>query len=171
MLDWIVAFLDTLTCWIPRLHKCPPTHRIIKWAACGEGKECGPGLIWYWPVVTEIEECDIRWESTVTTVQSITMIDGKTVSARVLVVWRPDDVLFAVGENRDYSDRVAETAQSVLVDVLGSLPSETLSQVKVLNATLTMSVKKEMDEMGIQVHTATFTELCTSPAFRLINDA
>jgi hypothetical protein len=59
----------------------------------------------------------------------------------------------------------------VLVDVLGSLPSECLSQVKVLNGTLTMSVRQEMDEMGIEVARSTFTELCISPAFRIINDA
>lgn len=171
MLDWIVAFLDTITSWIPRIHKVPPTHRLVKWSKCGTGTLHGPGIIWYWPIVTEIEDVDIRWKTIVTHVQSVTMADRKTVSARVLVVWRPDDPLLAVGENEDYSDRVAETSQSVLVDVLGSIPSECLGQVAVLNGTLTMSVRAEMSQLGIEVARCTFTELCESPAFRIINDA
>lgn len=171
MLDWIAAFFDTITSFIPRMHKCPPIHRVVKWRNCGPGRVCGPGLVWYWPLVTEIEEVTVRWVSTVTHVQSITMIDGTTVSARVLTVWRVADPQVAVEQNDDHADRVAETSQSVLVDVLGALPSECLKQVRVLNGSLTLSVREEMREIGIEVAKAKFTELCTSPAFRIINDA
>lgn len=128
-------------------------------------------MVFHWPLVTEIQEVDIRWKSLVTHVQTITLADGTTVSARTLTRWKPEDVLRCATGEEDYADTVAETAQSVLVDVLGVCDATFLKQSSSLNAALTLAMQEELGEIGVKVQKCKFTELCISPAFRLINDA
>lgn len=170
MLEWMTAVFNALTAWCPRFERVPPTHKMIKWSSCQEGTLHGPGLVWYWPLVTEHELVDIRWQSTVTSVQSLTMADGVAVSARVLTLWKVEDPLVAVGENADYTDRAAEVSQSVVVDVLGKTVSEHLKTVEALNFAATIEIRSELVEIGLEVKKSKFTELVVSPAFRIIND-
>jgi regulator of protease activity HflC (stomatin/prohibitin superfamily) len=106
----------------------------------------------------------------VTHVQTITLADGVTVSARTLTRWKPQDPLRCVVEEEDFEDTVGETAQSVLVDVLGTCTSDMLKQSAALNVALTLAMQEEMRGIGVRVKKCKFTELCNSPAFRLIND-
>lgn len=170
MPEWLSAVVDAMTSWCPRFAKIPPTFRLVKWSACRKGTLHGPGLVWYWPIITETLAVDVRWKSMTTHVQTVTLLDGVTVSARTLTRWRPDDVLSVAVNEEDYTDTVAETAQSVLVDVLCSCDSTMLKQGAVLNGILTLAMKDELRDIGVEVQKCKFTELCSSPAFRLIND-
>ncbi|MCP4896258.1 MAG: hypothetical protein GY906_04715 [bacterium] len=170
MLEWIPAFFEKATAFVPRMIKIPPTHRLVKWSQCEEATLHGPGLVWYWPLVTEILEVDVRWVSTITYVQSVTMQDGTGVSARGKLVWAPTDVLHAVTENADYEDRVSETLLSCVVETLSTCEKDSLRHVVAMNFALTVTCREALEPLGIDVQSACFTELVTSPAFRLIND-
>jgi hypothetical protein len=67
-------------------------------------------------------------------------------------------------------DTVAETAQGVLVNVLSSVDRSFLQQAKALSTALCLELQSELRPIGIKVQRCTFTELCVSPAFRIIND-
>jgi len=170
MFEYLTAFLDKATSFVPRFQKVAPTDRLIKWSRCQEATLHGPGLVWYWPIITEVEQVDTRWRSTVTCAQTVTLADGTTVSARTLTRWKPSDIVLAVSSEADYSDTVAETAQGVLVDVLSSIDGTLLKNTKALSVALTLDLQAQMREIGIQVKKCTFTELCITPAFRLINE-
>jgi regulator of protease activity HflC (stomatin/prohibitin superfamily) len=170
MLEWLSMFFRKLTAWCPQFHKVPPTHRIVKWQKCRKGTLHGPGIVWYWPLVTEVEVIDIRWKSLVTHVQTVTLADGVSVSARTLTRWKPSDALKCVTEEEDYEDTVGEAAQSVLVDVLSPCTYDMLKQSNALNVALSLAMQEELRVIGVQVKKCKFTELCSSPAFRLIND-
>lgn len=171
MFEWIPAFFEKATAFVPRFNKVPPTHRMVKWSSCGEATLHGPGKIWHWPLITEMEIVDIRYDSCITHVQSITLADGTSVSARAMTLWRPEDVLMCITENRDYADRVAETALSCVVDVLSTVRKEHLQTVVALNFALTQETRTQLAECGVDVKRCKFTELVVSPAFRVINDA
>lgn len=171
MLDWIPQFFEKLTCIIPRLVRVPTTHRLVKWSWCQEISDHGPGIHWYWPVVTEMLLVDMRWKSCVNYVQTVTMQDGTTVSARAMTVWRPYDLTLMVGQNEDYADRVAETSLSTVVDVLCPLSAQQLKCVGALNYALTAENRTQLAACGIEVVSSKFTELAVSPAYRLINDS
>lgn len=170
MPEWLSAIINGLTAWCPRFIKIPPTHRLVKWSNCKPGTLHGPGRIWYWPLVTEIVDVDLRWKSLVTHVQTITLTDGTSVSARTLTRWKPSDALAVVTGEEDYADTVGESAQSVLVDVLSGCDTAMLKQSKALSVALTLSMQEEMRAIGVEVQKCKFTELCNSPAFRIIND-
>lgn len=170
MMYWLSTLFEKGTAWCPRFEKITPTDRLIKWSRCREGTIHGPGIIWYWPLVSEVERCDIRWKSMMTSVQTITIADGTPVSARTLTRWRPEDPLHCVTSEEDYADTVAETAQSVLVSVLGSCTTDTIKHCEALNLALTIEMREVLSEIGVGVKAAKFTELCVSPAFRIIND-
>lgn len=171
MPEWLATIANLLTGWCPRYEKVPPTYRMVKWSRCKEATLHGPGCIWFWPLVTEKVDVNIQWKSLVTHVQTITLTDGTTVSARTLTRWKPEDILKVVNSEEDYADTVAETAQSVLVDVLGSCDSTFLKQSAALSVALTLAMQAELREIGVTVQKCKFTELCNSPAFRIINDA
>lgn len=171
MPEWLAAIVNSLTAWCPRFCKVPPTHRLVKWSSCKEGSLHGPGLVWYWPLVTETMEVDTRWESLMTTVQTITLSDGTSVSARTLTRWKVEDPIYCATQEKDYVDTVGDAAQSVLVEVLSPCHSDILKQSKALNVCLTLAMQEELREVGVRVKKCKFTEICMSPAFRIINDA
>lgn len=170
MLDWIPMFFGKATAFVPRFTKVPPTDRLIKWSKCGDSSLHGPGLIWHWPLVTEVVQVDIRWQSLVTHVQTVTLSDGTTVSARTLTRWKPSDPLLAIDSEADYSDAVADMAAATLVDLLSSIDKNVLRQTKVLSTALTLELQSELRSLGVSVQKATFTELCITPAFRIISE-
>lgn len=171
MPEWLSAIVHFFTAWCPRFHRVPPTHRLVKWSRCRTGTLHGPGIVWYWPLLTEIEDVDIRFKSCVSHVQSITLSDGTPVSARAMTLWKPNNPLQAIEENEDYADRVAETALSCVVDVLSPMPKEMLCELSALNQALTDETRTQLDECGIEVKRCKFTELVVARPFRLINDA
>lgn len=171
MPEWLATFANLLTGWCPRYEKVPPTYRMVKWSNCGEATLHGPGKIWYWPLVTEKVDVNVQWKSLVTHVQTLTLRDGLSVSARTLTRWKPEDVIKCVSSEEDYADTVAETAQSVLVDVLTPCNHAMVKEAKALNVALTLAMQEELREIGVRVQKCKFTELCVSPAFRIINDA
>lgn len=170
MLDWIPELLGKATSFVPRMVRVPPTHKLVKWPMCKDGVICDNGIHWYWPLFTEIEEVDIRWVSTITYVQSVTLSDGVSVSARGKLVWAPDDVLTLVEQNSDYEDRVSEILLSAVVETLSPCRNEDLKTLEALNFALTVVCRQKLEELGVAVESACFTELVNSPAFRLIND-
>lgn len=170
MPEWLSAVIHFFTAWCPRFQRVPPTFRLVKWSRCRAGTLHGPGIVWYWPLVTEIEDIDIRWKSCVTHVQSITMSDGTQVSVRAMTLWRPSDPLQAVQENEDYADRVAEMSLCCVVDVLNPLTKDLLREGRVLNEALTQETRTQLAECGIEVLRTKFTELAIARPLRLIND-
>lgn len=171
MLEWIPAFFEKATAWCPRLTRVPPTHRMVKWSKCGEGTLHGPGIIWHWPIVTETEDVDVRWGSCLCHVQSVTLADGVSVSARARTVWRVGDILTAVGVNQDYEDRVADSTMAAIVAELSRTNQAQLRDVGALNVSLTMANKSRLSECGIEVASCEYAELVVSPAYRIINES
>lgn len=169
MLNWLATFADSATAWCPRFERVPPTYRMVKWSRCQEATLHGPGIVWYWPLVTEKQDVDVRWKSLVTCVQTVTLADNAAVTARTMTRWRPEDVIKVVSSEEDYEDTVGETATSILVDVLTSCNRDMISQTGALNVALTLAMQEEMREIGIQIQKCKFTELVVTPAFRLIN--
>jgi len=170
MFDWLTNLFDILLSVVPRMKKVPPTHRMIKWSHCKEGTLHGPGLIWHWPLVTEEQVVDMRWESTINYVQAVTMADGTSVSARGKIVWRLSDPLTAVEDNHEFWDRVPEQMLSATVCVLGACHKSDLRNTVSMNMMLTIECRERIEPIGVEVKECAFTELVVSPAFRLIND-
>lgn len=170
MLEWLSSIINGLTAWCPRFCKVPPTFRMVKWSKCREATLHGPGLVWYWPLVTETMMVDLRWESLVTHVQTITLADGTSVSARTLTRWKVEDPVHCATQEKDYADTVGDAAQSILVDVLSPCGHDMMIQARALNVALTLAMQEELREVGVRVKKCKFTELCVSPALRIIND-
>lgn len=168
MFDWIAQFFDKILLVVPKMIRVTPTHDLVKWPFCREAIVCGPGIIWYWPLFSEVQLVDIRWQSTLCYLQTITMRDGTTITARALCIWRVDDPATAVVENADYGDRTSELTQSIVANLLASVGKDQLITVAALNATLSMDCKQQMREVGIEVKECMFTELAVTKTIRLM---
>ena len=171
MFDWISQFFDKLLLVIPKMVRVTPTHDLVKWPFCREAVVYGSGIIWYWPLFTEVQLVDIRWQSTLCYLQTITMRDGTTITARALCIWRVDDPATAVVENADYGDRTSELTQSIVANLLASVSKQQLITVTALNAALTLDAKQQMREVGIEVRDCMFTELAVTKTIRLMGQA
>lgn len=170
MLNWIPAFFEKATAWCPRMLLIAPTHRLVKWSKCGEPTLRGPGLEWYWPLVTEVEIVDTRWVTSLMYTQSITMSDGTTVSAKALTVWRVSDPVRCESTNQDGADRAGELTMAAVASVLATGTKKDLKKIANLNLSLTEKTRALLSECGIEVQECRFTELVISPAVRLIQE-
>ena len=170
MPEWLAAIGKFMTMWCPQFSRIPPTHLLVKWINCKDATVHGPGKPWHWPMVTDVEEVDIRWQTAITASAPLTMADGTAVSARILVVWKVGDPVLAVGENADYEERASEIGLSCIVDVLGDKVVDDLKKSKDLSKEITLEVRKECTKVGLRVKKCKFTELVAAPAMRMLND-
>jgi regulator of protease activity HflC (stomatin/prohibitin superfamily) len=49
-LTWLNDLVQWLGRWVPRLVLVEPTHRGVLFGPKGSARECGPGLVLYWPI-------------------------------------------------------------------------------------------------------------------------
>jgi hypothetical protein len=159
-----------VTSVVPRVVKVRDIESLVIWNWRGRARLHGAGLRLVWPVVMSSELVDLRWRSTLTYVQTLTTADGHSVSARALLIWRPEDVLLMIQKSADYGDRTAEVTQSCVQSVLSRL---TIGDLRgdVANKHLVTRTSRAMGVIGIEVHSCRLVELVSSPALRLINDA
>jgi regulator of protease activity HflC (stomatin/prohibitin superfamily) len=169
-MEWIVNFLDAIISVFPRLVKVRDIETIVIWDWRGRMRAAGPGLHIVWPLVASYEIVDMRWRTAITFVQTVTLADGASVSARTMLLWRPRDAFAMVAQSTDGEERTAEVSQTMVTQVLHQQQTAGLRELAGLNTQLTELAKAELNQCGIEIKYCRFTELTLSRAYRLIND-
>src|SRR5688572_8763360 len=92
---WIAAWVAKL---IPTWIIVPATHAGVKFVRGKQIEPFGPGIVWYWPAVTQAvvyptarQTVDLRTQTLVTT-------DGKVVGVGGMVTYRVTDIEAIIGK-------------------------------------------------------------------------
>src|SRR4051812_4540810 len=110
-LDWIGQFFETLALFIPRRVIVRATHRGIKWKWGSTVLELAPGIHWYWPFVSEVENHPIARQTISLPTQTLFTKDHKQVAIGAIVTYRISDIVLAVGEkNYDFYETMRDTS-------------------------------------------------------------
>ncbi len=114
--QWLNELMRWFGRWVPRLVLIRATHRGVLFGPGGSVRELAPGLWWYWPITSELEQVCITERSS----QIATQLVGRRLLG-MAVVWQATDVVLALTRYREIGARVDDAAQAALVHAQGDV--------------------------------------------------
>ena len=143
--QWLNELMAWLGRLVPRIELVRATHRAVLFGRNGRIVEIAPGLFWYWPIVTEVEQVCITERST----QISTTLVANKIQA-VAVVWRIVQPVEVLRKYRDIGCRMDDAVQASLVDTECDVLQMKFKLEKLFGSMLfIVSVKKIHDGYGI----------------------
>lgn len=167
-LDW----LNDLALWVgdlfPRWELLPPTHGGVKFKPGGKVKVLKPGIYWWWPVTTEVQEIEIK-RQTITVSQRLTTKDECTVLVVAVIVFTIDDVIKALVETRDFEDTVEEVSQKLVIKPIMGRTFEQImkdmSESNEMRNEVTRGARSLLSEYGVAVIDAYVSDFAVTTVF------
>jgi regulator of protease activity HflC (stomatin/prohibitin superfamily) len=117
-LGWIGQIVSWIGQFIPRWLIVRTTHGAVKWVAGKRVVPLGPGLHFWWPVVTEVMLYPVARQSTNLRGQALVTKDDKTILVSGLVVYEVRDIEKLIAQTFDPDDTIEEISLSVINNVL-----------------------------------------------------
>lgn len=144
----------------------------VKYLSGGRTKEIRPGLYWYWPIVTEIEQVAIRRQTVSLEAQALTTKDGHTVSVSAVVIYEINNVTRALVQTQDVVDTISDVAQNSVVE---SVTTRTFDQLrkdltKGVRGEIKEQCRKDLRQFGVLVKDAFLADCAYVTAYRVIGD-
>ena len=92
LFDWLNGIMTWLGSWIPRIQIIRYSEQGIRYRNGKNISIINPGVVVYWPIFTEIEFINVKRQVLNLRTQLLTTVDGQTVIASGLVVYRTNGV-------------------------------------------------------------------------------
>jgi regulator of protease activity HflC (stomatin/prohibitin superfamily) len=172
-LDWIGQFFESVALFVPRRVIVRATHRGIKWKRGKHVCELVPGVHWYWPFLSEVENHPVARQTVSLPTQTLLTKDDKQVVVGAIVVYRINDVVLAIGErNYDFYETMRDISQSAIVEVITHLTIDELRQGidSTVIRRLTRKVRSHLRKYGISVLKCSLTDFATCRVYKLLGD-
>jgi len=118
-LEFLNDFFSWIVTYLPNLELMQANYGGVKFLPGGKVKVVKPGLYWYWPLTTTVEEIPIKRQS-IEVQQELTTKDGETVMVKTVIVFTVDDIMKALVETTDFDDTVEEMGQKGTVAAIMS---------------------------------------------------
>jgi regulator of protease activity HflC (stomatin/prohibitin superfamily) len=169
------GMLDALFSIIPRLVIIRATHRAVKWRAGKTPIDVGPGLDWYWPLITEMVTMVVARQTLNLPTQVLMTRDKKQVVVGAFIVYKISDIVQAIGErNWDVDSTIADITQAAIVeeimsrDLDGLLAGISGGKTSELNKAITANCRSELRQFGVWVGRAGLTDFATCKVHKVL---
>jgi len=173
---WLGQIFDAILSFIPRLVIVRATNNAVKWRHGKKAIPVKPGLVWYWPLVTELDHQVVARQTLNLPNQNLTTADDIPVALSGFVVYTIHDVVLAVGEkNYDVDDTLSDLAQAAIVEEVLSLTYEELREGAAggrdseVNESLTQNLAEQLLEFGVRVERAGLMNFTKARVYRIIS--
>jgi len=130
--DWLGDMVRWLGRFVPRVMLIRQTHRGVCFTL-HKARKIGPGLVWYWPLISELVLVCIVRQTINLHYQCLITRDGKEIVIAVTVVLSIHDPLAAVTTTDDVLDTVSDMAQWGVKRVVSNCTAEELRSGKTDN--------------------------------------
>ncbi len=166
--------LQGLLSIFPRVIIVRATHAGVKWKRGSKVVALKPGWYVYWPLTTEFEQVPVGRQSHTPPKQTLTTKNGDSVTAGVVVVYRINDIVQAIGErNWDVDATVNDVTQAAVVSVIASRPLSdimALIQTSDLNDMLKLAAERELSKFGVSVQQCKLTDFAKCDVNKMVID-
>ena len=166
-LGWIGQIAAWVRQFIPKWVIIPTTHGGVKWVKGKRIVELGPGIHWYWPVVTLLQTYPIVRQSVDLRPQVMVSRDQKTFSAGVVVTYTVKDLKQLLSTTFDPDEVMGEISLAAIYDVLTKLTLDEL-QTAAISTALTRAIQQLVSPYGVHVVRAALTEMAPCRVVKLI---
>jgi len=128
-----------------------------------------PGFHVKLPVIDEVVSQHVVITTLSLSAQSLYTKDKQNVVVKAVVKYKISDVKVFLLEVFDAQDALADMTQSIIKNIIISLPLEDCIDPEIDN-TLTKKVRVEAKKWGVDIQQVTLTDIAPIRSFRLIND-
>lgn len=175
-MDAAFAWLSELVNWVgkffPRLKIIRITHMGVAFVHGSRVKILTPGLIWWWPLVTEITVIPVVRQLSHLAPQTLCTKDGKTVVCGGIIIYTVTDIEQYLVNNEDAPEAIGEVSLAVIREVV---VTHTFSEIqegrKALDAILTVEASAALKDFGVTVLHMRLSDFAPAFALSLISNS
>jgi regulator of protease activity HflC (stomatin/prohibitin superfamily) len=164
-IGWIAEWVGNL---IPRWLIVPATHGGVKFVRGAEVRPFGPGVVWYWPAITQTivyptarQTVDLRTQTLVTT-------DGKVVGVGGMVSYRVVDIEALIGKTYDCDQTIKDICAGAISEVVRSASWPDL-QSEEFGRELRTIMRRRLRPFGVKVLRTTLTDCAPCRVLKIVN--
>lgn len=151
-LGWIGEFVHWLVRFFPSMIIVKTTHAGVKYKWGKVVVPLGPGIHFYWPLVTEVLFYPTARQTVNMPAQALTTTDGTTILVSGVVVYKINDIEAALNRNYDIEDTIADISQTALADKVAEFTlKDFMADLTGVKKALTAHAKKELSKYGVHV--------------------
>lgn len=169
--NWINSFFEVLIRFVPHLLIIRSTEAGVLFKRGKIIKPIGPGLHWYWPLVTEYYVTAVVRQTQNLPVQAAVTRDKVAVAVSGIIVYKIIDVVAAFGKTYDFNDTMNDVSMTALLPHICSRSYDEL--ITEINSgktqeALTKSVRKALRKYGVAVAYVGLTDFTKATALNHI---
>lgn len=171
-MGWLGELINTFGSLIPRMIHIKRTHGAVKFTRA-KAKEVGPGVYFYWPLITEVVVLATARQTLNLNTQSLTTKDGQSISVSGVVVYSIRSVYDAIVKNFDHDDTLGDVAQLAIAEVVFNSTYDDLLEAQRggrLERELTKKARRRLKQFGFAVDRCALTDLTPSFALRMLGE-
>jgi regulator of protease activity HflC (stomatin/prohibitin superfamily) len=174
-MDAAFAWLGQLADWLgnlfPRWRIVRSTHGGVKFVRGKRIVQVAPGIVWYWPAVTEIVIIPTARTTVNLQSQTITTVDDKAILVSAMLVLEVRDTVKLLGATHDVDEMIADIALAEIYSVLCGLSWSDIRERQQngdLDRKLRTETRRGLEKYGVWVAEAMMTDLAPCRVYRLV---
>lgn len=171
-LSWIGDLVELFISFVPHLDNMKANHAGIKFKRGGKVQEIKPGLYWYWPIVTEVQELPTKRQTMRLDTQTLTTTDDQTIATSAVVVYEINNIRKAIVDTWDIEETIGDAAQYAVVQAITSRSFEEAraAMTGAIPDELKKQCAKDLRQFGVAVKDAFLSDLTFTTAYRVMGD-
>lgn len=167
-MDSAFAWLGDIIQWvgklIPHIAIVRATHAGVKFKRGKHAIEIKPGIVWYWPIVTEVDIIPVARQTHNLPTQALMTQDGKKVVVSGVVVYKIKDIVKTMARNWDVSDTINDITMVAITHVITKHDFKYLMEhiTDDIQDKLTRETRSKLRMYGVQVYRTALTDFSTA---------
>lgn len=160
LFSWFDSIISWFGLFIPRRIIVRKTDRLIKFRWDGSVTESMPGLRWYWPFTTEIEEISVVRQPL--DIQPFSIVTKDMIPALVdaTIVYDITDAIQFITENFDPYTAIAEAVSASLRNILSQKTFKEIQESSSVGDELTDIVQVDVEDFGVNIFYCRLQNFC-----------
>lgn len=175
---WLGEIVNWVGKWIPRLTIVTTTEGWVKFVRGSLVKSGGPGLVWHWPLVTELRVIPVARDSINCRAQTITTPSGETILIEAVVIYEIIDIERIVAHTADYVNTIHDVTLGAILSVMegltwGDIQALSIRQPRArdteFNYRLKEEVQRALQPYGVSVLSVMLQNKAKARVIKLVN--
>lgn len=161
MFELLASFLRASVAWLPRLDLVRKTHAAVKFSRGGATRLVPPGLYWYWPLTTEVEQIVTAERAWNLETQTIAPTTGQPIGVSAVLTCTVTDPLKALTRAYDLDEIIPNVGLAAVLESIVGASTKALRE-RLISGALTNDLsrvaRKRLKPYGVQVTRLALTD-------------
>lgn len=174
-MDSALAWIGQIAAWIgqfiPRWQIVDTTRGAVKFVRGSRVVKLGPGLHWFWPVLTDFHVYPTARQAVDLRAQTFVTEDDKTIVVGGLIVYEIEDIEKILAHTYDPEETIRDITLSAIHDVCCQMSWDELKREQrrgTLDTKLRRESQKGLIDYGVKVLKTTLTDLAPCRVLKLV---